>query len=199
VSPHALAGTTWRDWEQTALDALDRLRAQSPRVVVAGLSMGGLLAARLAVLRPDQVRAIVMMAVPLWFPPIQTRFVRLLARSRLALAMPKFAGSDVRDAAARHANPSYRQFPLRAVNQMIELMDTVRDQLAQVHVPTLIAHGRHDHTADPACASFAAAKIGAHDVRLRWFARSYHLLPIDEEREQLATLVGDYVEEMLGR
>src|SRR5262249_59907002 len=51
TTPQALGETSWRDWQAGAAAALDGLRARCDRIAVAGLSMGGLLAARLAYLR----------------------------------------------------------------------------------------------------------------------------------------------------
>src|SRR5215469_2208865 len=62
TSARSLEGTTWHDWEAGATAALDGLRARCDRVAVAGLSMGGLLAARLAFLRPQQIDALVLMS-----------------------------------------------------------------------------------------------------------------------------------------
>src|SRR5262252_485179 len=67
-SPRELALTRWQDWEASALAALDQLAQRCDRVAVGGLSMGGLLAVRMALLRPRLVRALVLMSVPLWLP-----------------------------------------------------------------------------------------------------------------------------------
>jgi carboxylesterase len=199
TTPAELAQKRWQDWEASASRALDSLRARTDHVCVAGLSMGGLLALRLARLRPSDVTGIVLMAVPLWLPQIVRRATRLLCRlpEWVSLRVPKLGGSDVCDRAARRTNPGYREFPVRAVAQLLELQDVVRVGLSHIQTPTLILHGRHDHTAPPACAGAIAEALGARDVRLRWLERSYHLLPIDVEREEVARHVGDFVEEKL--
>src|SRR5512135_159715 len=96
-----LARTTWRDWYQSAAEALDRLRDRvgGKRVAVVGLSMGGLLALELARLRGDALAAICVMSAPLWLPPQAEKFSRVMARLPLvrSLALPKLAGSDIRD------------------------------------------------------------------------------------------------------
>src|SRR5438270_13533902 len=51
--PEAMAGVSARDWEEACETALDSL-ASTPRVFVAGLSMGALLALLLAARRPER-------------------------------------------------------------------------------------------------------------------------------------------------
>jgi carboxylesterase len=197
TSARSLEATTWHDWEASAAAALDGLRARCDRICVAGLSMGGLLAARLAFLRTQQISGLVMMSVPLWLPAPARRGVRALARLGFPRAVPKVGGSDVRDRAAKNANPAYREFPVRAVNQLVELCEEVQRELSSIVTPTLVLHGRHDHTAPPACAGAISDALGARDVRLVWLEHSYHLLPLDVEKDRVANLVGDFVEEKL--
>src|SRR5262249_46953134 len=111
TSPHELEQTTWHDWEAGAAAALDALRARCDRVAIAGLSMGGLLAARLAFLRTQQIDALALMSVPLWLPRPVARSVPALARLGWPRSVPKVGGSDVRDRAAKRANPCYHEFP----------------------------------------------------------------------------------------
>ena len=50
-----LLKTGWRDWYRSVCEAADRLRGEVDHMFVAGLSMGALLALKLAADRPDQV------------------------------------------------------------------------------------------------------------------------------------------------
>jgi carboxylesterase len=159
--------------------------------------MGGLLAARLAFVRAHEVDALVMMAAPLWLPALAVRGARALARLGWPRAVPKVGGSDVRDRAAKKANPAYREFPVPAVLQLIELCEEVARTLPSITTPTLILHGRHDHTAPPACAGAIADKLGTREARLAWLEHSYYLLTLDVERDRVAELVGDFVAERL--
>ena len=149
-----LAITQWPDWLASAERALDELfrRVGERPIAIAGFSMGGLLALRLAHLHPQRVAALVIMAAPLRLRPLQTRGVRALGwlpldyRSLPFACIPKLKGSDISDPEMRDANPSLRAFPLSAVSSLFQLMDTVRADLPSVHAPTLVNHGRHDHT-----------------------------------------------------
>jgi carboxylesterase len=213
-SPDELDATTWRDWYGSAERAFDALRARCRRVVVAGLSMGGLLALHLARERGAQLEAVAALATPVWLPRHVEAAIRAvnggvrvleLARARggagaLRLPhVPKVAGqSDIRDAAMRAENPTMPGIPVRALASLLELMAVVRGELGGVRVPAFVAHARQDHTAPFACAAWIQAHLtGAPEVRGMTLDRSYHVITIDEEREVLARAVGEFFDEKL--
>ncbi|HEY0714774.1 MAG TPA: alpha/beta fold hydrolase, partial [Polyangia bacterium] len=77
-----LAETTHVEWlasAETALQALSREVGGAP-IMVAGFSLGGLLALRLARLHPTSVAALAVMAAPLRLSPLQAMGVRAIAR-----------------------------------------------------------------------------------------------------------------------
>lgn len=190
----ALAHSTAEDWlrsaERALLDLYDELLQQGPdpRLAVVGLSMGGVLALRLAQLYPPLVRALGVLAAPVFLFGAQERMIRALGRGPGAyLAVPKLFGSDVRDREARRQNPATRAMPLRALVSMVDLIAAVRQTLPSVTQPTLLAHGAHDKTVPPACLGELAGRLGTPraDLHVLWLSESGHLLPIDVEREVL--------------
>lgn len=191
----ALGRTRWPDWLRSAEDALGRLRDRlsapgggAPRIAVIGQSMGGLLTLLLGRRHPELVRAIAVMATPLFLRGYQERAIRALCRSPLAaVALPKVFGSDVRDPAMRRKNPANRALPLRALGSLLDLMAEVRRQLPAIDRPALIAHALHDHTAPYLCMAELRLRIGTPRPVLRCLPlpKSYHLVTLDVERELL--------------
>src|SRR5262245_15659903 len=106
-----LAVTTSDDWVAAADAELTRLLAASgARVALAGVSMGALLALRLAQRRPDDVAALVLMSASLRWRPIDRVRVRALARfyaliGKRNAAVRKKAGVDIRDPEMRALAP----------------------------------------------------------------------------------------------
>jgi carboxylesterase len=204
----ALAATGWSDWLASAEAALHGLHAalvaqsaQPPRIAVIGLSMGGLLTLDLARRYPPmdpaspnasdpgrpQIVAISTLATPLFLHPRSERAIRRLARTPglRALSVPKLFGADVRERGRPRPPLKPLGMPLLCLDSLLDLMARVRPQLASVRQPALLMHGLHDHTVPYACLAELARSIGTDPARLRTVSlpRSYHLLPLDVERE----------------
>lgn len=180
-----LDATRWEDWAEHVERAVAALRVRCPRVAVVGQSLGGLLALHLASHRRDIV-AVASLAAPLWLEGLSARVARWTTAGPLTgiRQIPKFGGSDVRDRAARAANPCYPAIPTRALGQLLAFMTVADAALARVTQPVLVLHARQDHTAPVACATRIAE--ATHAVRMRILPRSYHLIAADVERDIVA-------------
>ncbi len=193
----ALAGTRWQDWLATAEAELERLRRAraGQAVAVLGFSMGGLLALRLARLRPDDVAAVVALSVPLRLRPWQIaaakawrRLPAFLRRGPLA-TIRKRDGSDVVDPVARRENPSLPEMPIGSVAEIVDLAEIVRRDLPFIKQPALVAHGERDHTVDPKVSYELAGSLAGAVVEQLRLPRSAHLIGVDVERAELANAV----------
>jgi carboxylesterase len=188
-----LARSDWRDWLRSAEEALEGLSARTggAPVAVCGFSMGGLLALRLARLQPERVSALVVMAAPLRMRRYQVAGVRALCRLPFdfralpAACVPKLAGSDVSIPELRFTNPGLRAFPLAATRSLFELMDLVRADLPAVHTPTLVAHGRHDHTVPMDDSLELTGSLASTVIERLWLERSFHLVAVDVDQDAL--------------
>lgn len=191
-TPEALDRTTWRDWVDAVERATDEVAARHARVALVGQSLGGLLALYEAGRRRG-LAAVASLAAPLWLPRLAARVAASTQRGllRRVRAIPKFGGSDVRDARAKAENPCYPVIPTRALGQLLAFMRIVDDALPLVEAPVLVLHGAQDHTAPAACAPRIAARARAQRVRI--LPRSYHLIAADVERDIVAAEVASFV------
>jgi carboxylesterase len=148
------------------------------------------------------IQAIAVLSAPLWLPRWQERAIRALCRvpGLRLLAVPKLTGSDVRalDLPRHRLRPP--GMPLLAVRSLLELMAEVRGHVPDVKQPALLAHGVLDHTAPFACLAAFAEELGTPPAELRCLAlpRSYHLIPLDVEREVLFAAVLEHLARYLG-
>lgn len=204
----ALAATRWPDWLASAESALQALHAdiaaqstQTPRIAVVGLSMGGLLTldlarrypgvdaalARPGTVGPPQIVAISTLATPLFLHRRSQQAIRRLARmpGLRALSVPKLFGADVRERSRPRPPLKPLGMPIACLDSLLDLMAQVQAQLSSVRQPALLMHGLHDHTVPYASLAALAQGLGCDAAQLRTVAlpRSYHLLPLDVERE----------------
>jgi carboxylesterase len=195
-----LSRTRWPDWLASAERGLDELLGQvdGGKVAVAGFSLGGLLALRLARLRPDSIAALAVMAAPLRLRPYQVTAVRALARLPALLrrgplaVLPKLGGYDCLDEAMKSQNPGLSGMPIAGIASLIELGEVVRRDLPDIRTPTLVAHGERDRTVPLGDSLELVGTLGAPVVERLFLPRSGHLIAIDVERSTLIEAVGRF-------
>src|SRR3954447_5282932 len=113
TKPEDLRGVTWHGWYEDAERALDELLTRCDRVVVMGLSMGGVVALHLGVQRPERLAGIVTVAPALRLNIPAAFLLPVLGRSgRLASVDPLRAFEDATLAAG---STNYPAAPLSAI------------------------------------------------------------------------------------
>lgn len=188
--PDLLANTRFSDWLASARFAFDRLSARHERVHLVGLSMGALCALALAYERGARVGRLVCMATPLQLPRFDRWGLKLAQRLPLATFYPysiKRTGPDLRDRTALAETASYDRMPIAAAQSLLDAQQRVRRLLPLLSCPTLVQHGRHDSVAPPRNLDllFDALRMPIRQRIL--YARSAHILPLDYDREAVAT------------
>ncbi len=107
ASPEDLRRSTWRQWAGSVAAAHDQLRARCDIVVAGGLSMGGILAAHLALERPGQLDGLIFYAPTLrldgWSMPWYSRPLSWLRPTRfnVRLALTERAPYGLKDERVR--------------------------------------------------------------------------------------------------
>lgn len=185
-----LAACRWTDWLASAERAMEDLRARvgGRPIAICGFSMGGLLALRLARLYPERVAALVVMSAPLRLRRLQVMGIRAAARLPLdlhklpAVCIPKLNGSDISDPEMRYGNPGLRAFPMAALAALVDLMDGVRADLPAIRTPTLVVHGRQDHTVPMEDSLELTGCLGSEVIERLWLEKSFHVVMLDVER-----------------
>jgi carboxylesterase len=187
---HDLEACSWRDWYRSVEVGLETLHAHCARTVAVGLSLGGLLIARLGIERAAGVDALVLLAPALRLAnPWPTRLEWVL-RSAWPLVPRRWRyrykpGSDIRDPEARQAHPGYRQVPLRSVLETLALQRLVRAELGRVAQPTLALHGGMDRTVS--LESLELVRRALPNLRGSVvLPASGHVITVDAERARVA-------------
>jgi len=183
--PRALLGVSWASWVEGARRELARL-AGARRTFVVGCSMGALVACALAHALPERIEGIALFAPALRLARPGRLAAFLGRRPPLARVIVPKAGSDVRDPAMRHANPTMRGVPLSAVAELALLAAHVDRLLPGIAAPALVVAGGKDHTVTLGGARRTARRLGAGGARLVVLPRSFHLVGIDVERDRCA-------------
>lgn len=194
----ALQATGWSDWADSVERVVVKLLDQHRQVFVCGQSLGGLLTLELA-LRQPRLQAIASLAAPMWLTPVSQGAVRLMNRSRLLrrVIIPRVAGSDCADPEMQRQNGEAigpLGLPIAAVGSLLTFMDHLRPRLQTITTPTLLMHARQDHVAPYDCMAAIAAGLRQAATTMVSLERSYHLISIDVERQQVFDAVLQHFE-----
>jgi carboxylesterase len=196
-APEELGASDHTDWYESVVEGLERLREFGDANVVIGLSMGAILAARLAADQREAVCGLVMLA-PAFFLPTKTRVALRLMRSVRAWGDKVYfrsgAGSDIHDDAARSVHPGTRLMPLGAVLSLVELSERMRPRLSEVVQPALVIHSRLDHTCPyDRNVEYVMRHLGSTDKRAIALEESYHVIAVDSEKHRVADETLDFI------
>ena len=182
-----LAATRWRDWYDCAERELLALAAETDQVFVAGHSMGGSLALRLAAHRREAVAGLVLVNPGLLAYPLH----RLAPLASLVISRVPSRRHDIAEPGAlRHG---YDQTPLRAAVSLFEMFAEVRASLDLVTCPTLVFKSVADHVIPGASVDYLRSHLSSDDITVRELARSYHVATLDYDRDQIFLETLDFI------
>jgi len=173
-------GTSWHDWYGEVDAAFGELRERCSAVVVAGLSMGGSLALRLAEEHGSDVAGIVLVN-----PAVHLRDRRLVALPvlrRVVPAFPAIAGDIKKPGTTELA---YDRTPLNAVATMLLLYRAVTADLARVDQPLLLLRSAVDHVVPATNSAAVLAGVSSRDVTEIVLEDSYHVATLDNDAERI--------------
>lgn len=199
-----LLATGWRDWHASVLEAADRLAADVDHLFVAGLSMGAILALKLAIDRPHQVAGVGLYGTTFFHdgwatPPIGRLAFLLPLVTRLGLGRGRVSEEvepyGIKDERIRQRivgamlsgdsqAAGLAGFPWPSLAQFQRLSRHVRRRLGRVRAPCLVAHSSNDDVASLRNVRTVERGVAA-PVETLLLDDSYHMITVDQERAKL--------------
>lgn len=173
--------TRWTDWYDALDHAFRRLRAECDQVFVAGLSMGGALALRLAQEHGRDVAGLMLVNPAIGDSRWRFRALPTLARFR---ASSPALGGDIKKPGV--TDFAYRRTPLRAAASMLDLWRRVQQDLIRVDQPVLAFQSRTDHVIDGTSARLIREGTGSSDLTIVDLENSFHVATLDHDAPVIA-------------
>ena len=180
--------TSWRDWYAETSRNFDALRDTCTEVFVAGLSMGGCLALRLAEERGDDVAGLILVN-----PSITSTDKRLAALPVLKRFVPavKGIGNDIKKPGVDEH--SYDRNPLKALDSLRNLWKVTREDLPKITSPLLVFRSVEDHVVEPVSTQIITQRVSSRDVTERVLDNSYHVATLDHDAESIFTESAEFI------
>lgn len=209
-----LKRTRWTDWYASVEEGLNLLRNECDTVFVSGLSMGALLALKLAANHPDIIQGVATLSATFFYdgwnvPRFGERFLLPLviySPLRYFLSYREPAPYGIKDerlrnmiAAVYEGNDAnlpekygYSEFPGVTVRETFRLIRDVKRELAGIVTPLLIVHSTEDDMASLENAKYLASRVSSQHVETFYVDDTYHVLTLDKRKNDVADRVAEF-------
>jgi carboxylesterase len=177
-----LARTGWPDWYAAAERAFAELDANCEQIFLAGISMGGCLALRLAETKgraPDSKIGGIVLVNPSLAPDTKL----FLLAPVLKHVLPSLAGiaGDIKQPGASEGG--YDRVPVKAASTLPGLWRTTAGELRDVRQPVLVFRSTIDHVVGPA--SMRVLTQALPDAEVRALPNSFHVATLDNDAQAI--------------
>ncbi|NRQ51019.1 alpha/beta hydrolase [Aeromicrobium stalagmiti] len=185
--------TRWHDWYAEVDAALTDLHQTCDRVVVAGLSMGGCLALRLAEQRPDDVDALVLVNPAVNVNRFDVKLVPVL--QWIVPAMPGI-GNDIKKPGQDEVG--YDKTPLKALASQLTMWKDVRAGLGRITQPLLLFRSVDDHVVDESSQAIILDGVSSTVKELVTLHDSFHVATLDNDAPLIFDRTAAFITEHVG-
>lgn len=188
--------TTWQDWVQKVEQTFDYVidRYNPKRIFLAGHSLGGAIALRLAINHSDKTSGLIMMASPFDFPWYRKMIAKIGKRLGLHLPYDQFHFHDERlyDHPLKETYlETYHKVSFYSVDQILQLVELNRQELSKVQCPTKFIYAKHDYLIPES--SITIIKENFQDPDISFVEYSDHVLVIDTDKEKVANHILEFL------
>lgn len=176
-----LEKTTWQDWYASAEEEFLGLQKECSQVFVGGLSLGSLLALRMAALRP--VDGVISYSPTVAVRDWRMKLVKLLRHIMRWNRKKEPQDADLTDPEACKMLWSYDVTPVESAYQLSLVLEDVRRLLPSIEAPILVFQGSLDSSIRPECGQIVRDTVKSRDKDLVMLHNSGHCVTVDSERE----------------
>ena len=195
--------THWQDWHATALNEFRSLKIQYRTVSLGGLCIGATLSLSIASELGDEVSALTLLASTLWYDGWSIPWYRFLRyagyytpfryiysyreREPFGLKNEQLRKWIAREMSHKDSTiVGASKLNLPAIQEAERMVRSVKRSLHRVTAPAIIIHALEDDVASPRNAQYIAAHLGSTRVESVMLHNSYHMITVDNDREQVA-------------
>ncbi|MFT3860366.1 alpha/beta hydrolase [Micropruina sp.] len=183
-----LNATGWHDWYGELERAHDELARRCGTVFAGGLSMGGLLATKLAQERPALAGLILVNPI---FAHNNPALLALPLLRHLVPALGGLAGDIKKPGVVELA---YDRNPLHAMYSQTRLWKIVVEDLPHLRLPVLLLTSTEDHVVPALSWRTFLDRVGSTDVTHIVLHDSYHVATMDNDAELIFAESVDFIE-----
>ncbi|MDR3426150.1 MULTISPECIES: alpha/beta hydrolase [Silvimonas] len=210
TQPEDLLDVVAEDWLAAVEAQYHELAAQYETLHVMGMCLGSLIAVEVVKRVGHTKGKLIALAPPVfldgwstpWYRGLRYLVYKLpsLARKMKVVEEDPFGIKNdlvraiVKAKFERGDNFHYAWVPLACIRQVDRLRSWVVQGLSAITCPTLVIHAREDELTSPRSAEFLVKEIGADHAQMIIVENSYHMICVDNDRDQVAIEVLRHLE-----
>lgn len=181
TAPQDMEVRTYIEWMHDVEDAYAELKEMCDNIFVVGLSMGGTLALHLAE-KYNDITGVIAINAAINMPEFKKTYEDFVEQGERFVAG---IGSDIKEEGVKEL--AYRQSPVKAMEQLLLLMDEVREKLSVIKMPALIFSSDEDHVVPPNNSQLIFDHIQSEEKEFVRLEESYHVATIDNDKELIVS------------
>ncbi len=181
--------TRWEDWFAEVNRAFEELRGGCDEIFLAGLSMGGCLALRLAELHGPAVSGLVLVNPSV---AADTRLFALAPVLKLLVPSLKGIASDIKREQVTESG--YDRVPVKAAATLPGLWKVTREHLGELTQPVLVYRSTVDHVVGQASLKLLREAVPPGLLEVRELTDSYHVATLDNDAGVIFTGSLDFIQ-----
>lgn len=189
-SAEDIASASAAEWWEDVNKAYEHLKELGyEEIAVAGLSLGGVLALKLAY--SNKVKAVLPMCAPMFFDNEEQLTAGFIQYARTYKQLEGKSAAEV-DAEVNTLMDSART----VFQELGHFVEQVRDETDAVYAPAFVIQARQDKMINPESAHYIYDHIQSDEKDLKWYEKSGHVITLGPEREQLHEDIYQFLERL---
>lgn len=175
-------------WYKQAVEAYDFLRSEGcSNIFVAGVSIGGVIALRLAAER--DVTGVGTICSPMYMKDPETLYGQFIAYAEKYLKMFENKTPEQIEKETKNLEMT------GTFDDISTFINLVKGNLEDVNVPLFVAQATHDKVINPDSAKVIYNGAGTDEKEIKWYDKGGHVLTIDESKEELFEDIYNFIEQ----
>lgn len=208
--------TAWRDWHEQVLAEFREMKGRYRTVSIGGLCIGAVLALSVATELGEEVSGLSLLSTTLFYDGWSIPWYRFMLplgyytpfryiyaykeREPFGLKneqLRRWVAREMTHKTSSIAGASKLTLP--AIHEAELLIKSVKSRLHLITAPALIIHATEDDVSTTRSADFVTDHIGSDRVVKVILHDSYHMITLDNEREQVAEETLRFFEDLSGQ
>jgi carboxylesterase len=180
--------SSYKDWISDLQTAYNNLKEQCKKVFIIGQSMGGALTLQVAANNPtvDGIFLINAAVTDVCYKEFRNKITPLYVQE---------GSPDIKRPSAFEI--TYDKVPLKAIHQLLHLMEDTKNKVTYVSSPTVIFKSAIDHVVPPSNSEFIFDQVNTLEKNMIVLQNSYHVASMDYDAQFIVDNIHQHIKKII--